>query len=362
MKHFDFVIIGAGIAGLLTAYRLRKYNTLLVDKNDILSGASGAAGAFLFPKVGLDTKYTRFVNEAIVNAVSFYQNLGIDIHKKGVLILPRDEKDIEKFKNYEKEIKLPYKKTEDGFYFDIGSIVEPQDVKKALEVDFRRENIKKIEKRENFWIINQGIKTKNIIFATGYETIKNFGYIKIRPVWGERIEIKADIGSLPYHYHKNCSLAQTGGIFRIGATHKRNCINCSLNDEEAKFLIEKAKEIKNIENYDIINIKGGFRAASVDYFPVLGKIIDIRRMVLEDRYIIKGDLPKEYFYHEGLFVINGMGGRGFSNAVVCSNALSRYILDGEDLGILDSKRLFIKWVRKEGEKYLENIKEKNAES
>ena len=110
MKPFDFIIIGGGIAGLLTAYFLRDFKTILIDENGILEGASKAAGAFLFPKVGFDTAYTRFINNGIVNALNFYQSLGVDTNKKGVLILPRDEKDIEKFKKYEKEIKLPFKK------------------------------------------------------------------------------------------------------------------------------------------------------------------------------------------------------------------------------------------------------------
>lgn len=102
MKVFDFVVIGAGIAGLLSAYRLKEFNTLLIDKKGLLEGASGAAGAFLFPKIGFDTSYTRYINDSIVEAIDFYKQLGINTNTKGVLLLPRDEKDFEKFKKYEK--------------------------------------------------------------------------------------------------------------------------------------------------------------------------------------------------------------------------------------------------------------------
>lgn len=48
-KEYDYVIIGAGIAGCSVAHFLTKYSNsiLLIDRNcDIAQGASGAAGAF----------------------------------------------------------------------------------------------------------------------------------------------------------------------------------------------------------------------------------------------------------------------------------------------------------------------------
>jgi tRNA 5-methylaminomethyl-2-thiouridine biosynthesis bifunctional protein len=359
MKVFDFVVIGAGIAGLLSAYRLKEFNTLLIDKKGFLEGASGAAGAFLFPKIGFDTAYTRYVNDSIIEAIKFYRNLGIDTHTRGVLLLPRDEKDIEKFKVYEKEIKIPFKKINDGFFFDIGSLIEVDEVREKIKVNYKRVEVKSVEFKNDIWIINNEIKTKNLILATGYEKIIDVPYIKIRPVWGERIELKNDkLKKLNKYYHKNCSLAFVNNKFRIGATHKRNCLECSENLEEAEFLIKKANEIIDISG-EIVSIKGGQRAASVDYFPVVGKIIDTEKTLLEDKSIVKGKIPKDFCYKKGLYIINGMGGRGFSNAVSASRILKEIILEDKE-SFLSPNRLFIKWARKEGEKYLK--KEKNVKS
>ena len=360
MRFYDFVVVGGGIAGLLSAWFLRDFNTLLIDKKEPLSGASGAAGAFLFPKVGFDSLYTRFINEGILKSVEFYKNLGVRTNTKGVLILPRDEKDIGKFKLYEKDIKLPFKKMDGGFFFEVGSVVNPDDVKRVIKVNFLQKYVKKIVRKDNFWIIDNEIKAKNIILATGYESVFDIPYINIRPIWGERIEGKADnITSLPYHFHKNCSVGEIDGIVKIGATHKRNCEGCKENFEEAYDLISKANEIIDIKNFVIFDIKGGFRAASVDYFPVVGKIIDTDFTLLSDRHIVKGDMPKEIFFIEGLYIINGMGGRGFSNAYMCAKALRDYIIEGKSLEFLDTERLFIKWARKKGEEYLRRLNVKS---
>ena len=357
MKIFDFVIIGGGIAGLVSAYFLRDKDILLVDKKGILEGASGAAGAFLFPKVGLKSRYTDFINSALIYSFKFYEEVGVDTHKKGVLLLPRDERDIEKFRNYEKFITLPFEKKEGGFFFRDGGFVEVDEVREKLKVPFLKEEVTLLKKEKDFWRVND-ILTKNVILATGYEKTIDIPYINIRPVWGERIEIngkwKIENGELDIFYHKKCSIAKVGDKLRIGATHKRNCLECMENEEEAKELIEKAREVIKIENYKITSIKGGQRAASVDYFPVLGEVIDVDETLKINPKIIKGEKPKEIKYKKGLFIINGMGGRGFSNAVMCAKMLKEFIFKKKDLGILDNKRLFIKWARKEGEKYVKS--------
>ena len=354
MKHFDFIVIGAGIAGLLSAYKLRNYKTLLIDKKGILQGASAAAGAFLFPKISKKSAYTDFINKAILQSFEFYKNLGINTHKKGVLLLPRDEKDIEKFKEYEKYIQLPFEKRQGGFFFKDGGFIEVDEVREKIKIPFLKEEIVSLKKEGKFWRVND-ILAKNVILATGYENLIDIPYIKIKAIWGERIEIKGKWeGDFNIYYHKNCSVAKIGDKLRIGATHKRNCLDCEINEKEALELIEKAKEIVDIKEFKIDNIKGGFRAAGVDYFPIVGEIIDVEKTLLNQSRIVKGENPKKIFYKENLFIINAMGGRGFSNAYLCAKMLKDYILKKAPLGKIDTKRLFIKWARKEGEKYVKS--------
>jgi len=345
---YDFIVIGAGIAGSSITYFLKNKKVLVVDKVGICQKASNAAGAFLFPKVGFNTKYTKFVNDALLYSFKFYEKLGIDTHKSGVYILPRDEKDIEKFKEYKKTFTINYTPKEDGFFFEDGGFVESVEVcNKLLEnTKFKQIEITSIKKESNYYLLNEQLKTKNIILATGWENIIDIPYIKIRPVWGQRIEIKTNIKP-QYNYHKNCSISKNiDGIVKIGATHQRIWQDKTPDEENNKILLKKANEIIDIDG-EIVSMKAGMRAGSIDYFPIIGQIIDTKATLEKYPQTKKGKIPKEVFYKQGIYIINGGGGRGFSNYIYSAKILSDYILKGIQIPeILDSKRLFIKWARK----------------
>jgi glycine/D-amino acid oxidase-like deaminating enzyme len=345
---YDYVIVGAGIAGSSIAYFLKNKKVLVLDKSGICQKASGAAGAFLFPKVGYNTKYTKFINKALIESFEFYKNLGINTHKSGVVILPRDERDLSKFKEYEKSFELKYKKIENGFYFEDGGLVDSVAVcKKLLEdVEFRQVEVKNIKKTKNEFVINEHIIAKNIILATGFEDVWGIPYINIRPVWGQRISIKTDL-KIDNFYHKNCSLSLNfDGIVHIGATHERRKSDKLPDDENSKILLQKANEIIKIDG-EVISKKAGMRAGSIDYFPIIGKVIDAHKTLEKYPRTTKGQIPKEIFFVDGLYVINGGGGRGFSNYIFVAKMLSKMLLEGEEIDeMFDTKRLFIKWARK----------------
>jgi tRNA 5-methylaminomethyl-2-thiouridine biosynthesis bifunctional protein len=348
MELYDYVIVGAGAAGCSIAHFLQDKKVLIVDKAGICQKASNAAGAFLFPKVGFNTKYTKFVNDALLFAFKFYEKLGIELNKKGVLILPRDEKDIAKFQKYKKTFTLPYIEKEGGFFFESGGVIDSEKTcKKLIEnVEFKQIEITSIKKEENF-ILNDSIKTKNLILATGWENIIDIPYIKIRPVWGERIEIKTSL-STKHHYHKNCSVSTNlEGIVKIGATHERRWSEKEPDKENANILINKAEEIVKLPEYSIYSMKAGMRAGSIDYFPIIGQIIDTKKTLEKHPEIKKGRIPKEVIYIDNLYIINGGGGRGFSNYIYSAKFLSEFLLNKTPIPeFLDTKRLFIKYARR----------------
>ena len=103
-KTYDSIIIGAGIAGASTAYALRQkgQKVLVFDKRGIASGGSGAAGAFVSPKIGKGSPLQTLTNEAFSFAKAFYFSTCPPLfHQTGVIRIPKDEADAKKFAEYE---------------------------------------------------------------------------------------------------------------------------------------------------------------------------------------------------------------------------------------------------------------------
>lgn len=87
------------------------------------------------------------------------------------------------------------------------------------------------------------------------------------------------------------------------------------------------------------------RSGSRDFAPVVGRVIDVNRM-FEYSYILDG---RKYpiLYHENLFVLNGLGARGFVLAPYLGNELANMIVEKKHIDKrADSDRLFWNWVRK----------------
>ena len=93
-KTYDTIIIGAGIAGAATAHALTQkgQKVLVVDKRGIASGGSGAAGAFVSPKIGKGSSLQTLTNEAFSFAKDFYLSTCPEyFHQTGVIRIPKDE-------------------------------------------------------------------------------------------------------------------------------------------------------------------------------------------------------------------------------------------------------------------------------
>jgi len=97
---YDVIIIGAGIAGATIAHALTQKNqkVLVIDKNGIASGGSGAAGAFVSPKIGKGSSLQKLTNEAFVYAKDFYLSTCPEyFHQTGVIRIPKNDEDARKF-------------------------------------------------------------------------------------------------------------------------------------------------------------------------------------------------------------------------------------------------------------------------
>lgn len=385
MKEFDYLVIGAGIAGCSLVHFLKNYSTsiLLIDKNeDVAFGASGAAGAFLSPLLGKPNKFKDLVTKSLNFSINYYKEFFSDeLINCGTCRIPKNQEDEEKFQSYIPFMDFEYEKFEEGYFFPIGSVVKPYEVCKKLSKDVDKLfnfNVTKIERIEDFWLINNEIKAKNLFLTTGANiSLIDEEYFDIRAVWGQKIDILTS-SKIDINYHKECSLSKSKKIdenryvVSIGATHNRfnkDMKNSSYNlelaninkiehNKETKEIIEadiqkllkKANDIKELKNIEVIDVKIGARASSVDYFPMVGKLVDSKKSIEKFPHIKNGTHIKNenLIMKDNLFVLNGVGGRGFVLSLYLANQLVENIFNNKKLDDeITNYRLFSRWAKKQ---------------
>lgn len=222
MKEFDYLVIGAGIAGCSLVHFLKNYSSsiLLIDKNeDVAFGASGAAGAFLSPLLGKPNKFKDLVTKSLNFSINYYKEFFSDeLINCGTCRIPKNQEDEEKFQSYIPFMDFEYEKFEEGCFFPIGSVVKPYEVCKKLSKDVNKLfnfNVTKIERIEDFWLINNEIKTKNLFLTTGANiSLIDEEYFDIRAVWGQKIDILTS-SKIDINYHKECSLSKSKKLMKI---------------------------------------------------------------------------------------------------------------------------------------------------
>ncbi|PHS38572.1 MAG: FAD-dependent oxidoreductase [Sulfurovum sp.] len=362
---YDSIIIGAGIAGAATAYALRQkgQTVLVLDKKGIAFGGSGAAGAFVSPKIGKGSPLQTLTNEAFSFAKDFYLSVCPQFfHQTGVIRLPKDEEDAKKFSDYEAFNQNKYEnyskaqlhslgiKSEfESFYFPEAGDCDAVEVCELLlkEIEVIEYDVADVIQKDELWYIGEH-KAQNLILATGYESdLADLRYMGIRSTWGTRGDFTSSL-SLNVSMHQSMSVgANVGGIIKLGATHEKEVKEIvSCKEKQALELKEKASSLIETSDLALQKVYCGMRAGSKDYFPLLGRVIDVPFMLENYPAIVRGAKP-EMKYVDHLFVCNGLGGRGFVFAPLMAKMLAEFIVNDTEIDKrINSDRLFLRWCRK----------------
>ncbi|GIU00625.1 hypothetical protein TSL6_11310 [Sulfurovum sp. TSL6] len=367
-KAYDCIIIGAGVAGASTAYALTQkgQDVLVLDKNGIASGGSGAAGAFVSPKIGKGSPLQTLTNTSFSFAKDFYLSTCPSLfHQTGVIRIPKDEADAKKFTEYEpfNENRYAKYKTEqlqaqgiavefDSFFFPEAGVCDAKEICEDLlsNIEVVKYEAKQITQKDGLWCIGE-YSAESLVLATGYESdLADLRYMGIKGTWGTRGDFASQL-SLDVSMHQSMSVgANVDGIIKLGATHEKEVkepVPCQKG--QALLLKEKASSLIDTSDLELKEVFCGMRAGSKDYFPLVGKVIDVPFMLETYPAVIRGAKP-EMKYIDNLFVCNGLGGRGFVFAPLMAKILSECIVEEKEVDVrVDPDRLFLKWCRKSPE-------------
>ena len=370
-KVYDTIIIGAGITGCCMAYALQQkgQNVLLVDRSaTAATGGSGAAGAFVSPKIGKGGPLQELTNEAFHFAKDFYLKHFSDyFHQTGVIRIPKDEEDALKFKIYEPFNESNYKwvekeelqnigiqNSEDSFLFQEAGVCDAPELCTAIlkKVNFKQFDVQKLEFNGTEWTLLNAehltLNAKNIVLSTGYQNdLFDMRYMAVKGTWGSRGDYESHL-DLKVSMHKSISVsANVKGIIKIGATHVKSKEPCTVCDgEPLKGLFETATQMVDASDFVLKETFCGMRAGSKDYFPLGGNVIDVPYMLETFPAIVRGAKP-EFKHLDNLYICNGVGGRGFVFAPLMAEWLSELIIKEKEIDKrMNPDRLFLKWCRK----------------
>ncbi len=370
-KTYDTVIIGAGISGCCVAFALKQqgHDVLLVDRSGMAAtGGSGAAGAFVSPKIGKGGPLQRLTNEAFAYAKDFYLEHFPDyFHQTGVIRIPKDAEDAKKFSLYESHNEATYRWIDEkelhtlgirenhaGFLFEEAGVCDAPELCNAIakQLPFQQFEVQEMMHRNGHWTLlnaqRSTLNARHIVLATGHESdLLDLRYMGIRGTWGSRGDYYSGL-KFDVSMHKKISVsANIGGIIKLGATHVKSKSPCMICDGKPLASLEaQAAQMVDTTDFKLKETFCGMRAGSKDYFPLVGNVVDVPYMEAHHPNVFRGAKPP-LKHLDNLYILNGVGGRGFVFAPLMAKWLADLIVKRKPVDArVDPDRLFLKWARK----------------
>lgn len=370
---YDVIIIGAGINGCCSAYFLHQagFDVALVDQEGIASGGSGAAGAFISPKISKAGELKEIIEIAHSEAIEFYTtHFPRFTLVKPLLHIANNPKEGEKVESFKHETQLKHSHiphtiqtllsdeaiNSPSIYFDSGAVVDAQGVCNAMveDIDFYPLKVETLIHSDGVWQIGE-LRARHIVLTIGaYPKLLPIDYVGLRGIWGHRIDIKTSTHvPVILHHHVSISPTTKEEIVAIGATHDVHYSPFSEKpydiEEGRKALLEKAFRTLKLNNINIVNDYMGLRSGSNDYLPMLGSLVNADETLEKYPHLRHGERiePSEYSYYPNLTMINGSGGYGFVLAPYLAKRLKEFMADGVNMDpILSPSRFFPRWAKR----------------
>ena len=374
MPTFDVAVIGAGINGCAAAWFLARsgLKVALFDREGIASGGSGAAGAFISPKISKSGPLKQIMDDAYAFSLAFYATeFSASFTPAPQLHIAKFDDENAKVTHFREHTPMHVGDAPDAYrslltdearefasvFFQHSGIVDAEAACRAMAeaATLFCEEVQTLERSSGLWRVGS-IQAKRVVLATGaYEPVMPEPYIALRAVWGHRIDIRTS-ERVEGIIHHRVSLAPTDAAGRsaVGATHDLKYHpqrSAAPYDVEAgrKELLEKVRSTVRLGEIEILRDYTGLRSGSNDYLPMLGRLVDSEATLAAHPELRKGArvAPEAYCYHEGLYMINGSGGYGFVLAPYLAAQLERHIGRGEPIDPrIEPSRFFGRWAKK----------------
>lgn len=356
----DCLVVGGGIAGASVAYFLSKggASVAIMDDTGFCGAASLAAGAFINPVMGKPSKFKDFADEAFGFSVDFYSTHFPHLYNKcGSLIYPKNEKTTEEYEALGAYIPSDFEFCRDvpplgAFFVKDSGLISPKALIEGMLDGIQKieQKAQRIEKTEGGWSID-GVGAKNVILAQGANSLlvsEDYLHTQLYGLWGQKSKIKTE-ATVPYIISSKVHIVAIDGGLAIGATHIRSDEPLPINRDDTLRLIEEAREVLEIADFEVIDESGGMRSASIDHFPLAGAVYDSYATLDRFPSLVHGarlssEAPSKY---EGLYIHTGHGSRAFMLAPYTAKLMADEILSGKQApAAIDPARLLFRYFKK----------------
>ncbi len=315
------IIVGAGLAGSILAYRLIKQGchvTLFDGSAD--SNCSRTAAGIINPITGIRLVKSRDFDLLYQEAMEFYQHLSDVIgqplfYPLSMLRLFKDEREVTAYqkrcdsKEYHHLLgetmtpdTAPYHSPLGGVHFKCSGYVDTNALLDYLH-DFIKEHgvfeqhdldYQQIELKQDR-LHYQGKRFDRVIFSEGYRILQNpwFSHLPLQGAKGEIVSLSIPDLSLDRMLNRGQWLIpRADGSYRYGATHYWAPLNEEVNQQGVdelmthypSFFADKAPQ------YVLTDVKVGVRPATKDRQPFLGATTQFPQIMIFNGFGAKGSL------------------------------------------------------------------------
>lgn len=337
-------IIGSGIAAACLFTELRDFPGELVLHQATEKSADGASGnpqaAVYAPLQAQWNRFSEFYAHAFVYARRFYQRYSpSSSHWCGVELLSRSADDQQRQLKLLSVTAYPsslIQQSRNGLFMpSAGWLFPALTIASLIErtIAYRQQRglpyqvinnsfIKGIERQGNHWKLHSdqaSYLTSDVAFCTGYQGVEGLvsdAQLSIRPVRGQITQLRArnhtEIEQVLCK--KGYVLPPQDGVLCTGATFDKTNINRDILAIDNEQNIEQLRELLP-EHYDVDDIVGArasIRATTPDHLPLVGSLC--RRTETQS-------IP-----YSGLWVLSGLGSRGFTSAPIAAALLAAKIM------------------------------------
>lgn len=326
MKHFDFLIIGQGLAGSLLAWVLHRQGfTIRIARDPEYSGASRVAAGMINPITGLRLALAENISQQLDAAFSLYDQIekffsSPVFYPRKIARLFRNTREQDcyikrsaqaRFNDYLGKAfepgsqEFPVRHELGGFYIRQGGYLDVTKCLDLLDQYFSNNHLtidRAVDHRQleiNTSMVQwQNLQAKRVIFCEGARMLQNqwFNWLPMQALHGDILTLSGpSIHSETILNFGHWLLPLSGSTYRYGATNHPDHTDPSPVPASHSQLLSTLNDKTPDSPFTCVSHQAGVRPATRDRMPFIGIHPEYSQLAVFNGFGSKGSLMIPYY-------------------------------------------------------------------